>query len=657
MLERKRLVEFLLLNDEKLLYIHRYSTELDDDWNSKDVSAEELVNQALVAFSNITIRFPETAEDGSDSLQNTTSADPSPVPTSSHTQSNMRHASAILHGLNRQRKEAKLCDVYLQTGSQETGAHKNILAAASKYFNCIFEGDDESASSEALILPDVNPTVFMQLIEFIYTGDIQISTDTVQDILTAATIFQLAEVQRACLDFLKQKLHPVNCLTVLRLADRLQDKDLLEASLLFAAQNFSQLEHNEDLLTLDSNLFTKLISSEEFKGLEDDRLKSIVSWAKHDATGRLNVASKLCCYVETPRLSQAYLQHLSQAKDEWESSPWLIEFLIQAHSGQLQISSDATSGPEGTRHLEYSDVIVVVGGVGAGNEVECFDMETQAWTTRLPDQNEERSRSSAFPAIPNLPYKKSACVAVVLENCLYVLGGQTVEPTRSVEIYEQIHQRWISGPEMQYARCHLGASVLGNKVYAIGGRDESSRFASCEVLHHPPTKWCPIAPMSCARSAPGVAALQNQIFVVGGVNENGEMLSTVECFNPDTNAWTMVAQMPSLKCALGVCGLEDRLYVVGGLDSSGNACNHTEVYSLETDSWQKVAGMNMRRADLGAVTYNGCVYAIGGSYGQLRFSFMERYDPSCGKWTILPAQMKRARSAAGVAVLRLNLTE
>ncbi|KER18382.1 hypothetical protein T265_16096, partial [Opisthorchis viverrini] len=154
-----------------------------------------------------------------------------------------------------------------------------------------------------------------------FCKDIQISTDTVQDILTAAIIFQLVEVQEACLEFLKQRLHPVNCLTVLRLAERLQNDDLLEVSLLFAAQHFSQLEHNEDFLMLDSNLFTRLISSQEFNGLEDDRLKSIVSWAKHDATGRLNVASKLCCYVQTPRLSKDYLQHLSQAKDEWETSP------------------------------------------------------------------------------------------------------------------------------------------------------------------------------------------------------------------------------------------------------------------------------------------------------------------------------------------------
>ncbi|TGZ66006.1 hypothetical protein CRM22_005574 [Opisthorchis felineus] len=238
------------------------------------------------------------------------------------------------------------------------------------------------------------------------------------------------------------------------------------------------LEHNEDFLTLDSNLFTRLISSEGFNGLEDDRLKSIVCLAEHEATTRLTVASELLPYVQAPQLSKAYLQHLSRAKDEWECSPWLIEFLIQAHSDQLQISKNPTSGPERTRHLDYSDVIVVVGGMGAGNEVEWFDMETQTWTTSLSDQTENHHNTSAFPAIPNFPCKKSACAAVVLEKCLYVLGGETTEPTRSVEIYDQIHQRWISGPEMQYARCHLGASVLANNVYAIGGRDECEENSS-----------------------------------------------------------------------------------------------------------------------------------------------------------------------------------
>ncbi|TGZ48184.1 hypothetical protein CRM22_010990, partial [Opisthorchis felineus] len=74
-------------------------------------------------------------------------------------------------------------------------------------------------------------------------------------------------------------------------------------------------------------------------------------------------------------------------------------------------------------------VIVVVGGMGAGNVVECFDMETQTWTTSLSNQNENRPSAFAFPAIPNFPCKKSACVAVVLEKCLYVLGGETMKPT------------------------------------------------------------------------------------------------------------------------------------------------------------------------------------------------------------------------------------
>ncbi|TGZ63796.1 hypothetical protein CRM22_006718 [Opisthorchis felineus] len=359
------------------------------------MSAEELVNRALPASSNITIRFPRMAEYGSDRVQNTTFADPSALCNRAPEESDLIKecidtgnmakfkscslcgktqclAKSVAYNLGQNRiaartrglrlhdrptiMEAKLCDVFLQTGSQETAAHKNVLAAASKYFSCIFDGDDESASSEALILPDVNPTVFMQLIEFIYTGDIHISTDALQDILTVATIFQRTEVQRVCLDFLRQRLHPVNCLIVLRLAERLQDSDLFEASLLFSAQHFSLLEHSEDFLTLDSNLFTRLISSEAFNGLGDDRLKSIVCWAKHEATTRLTGASELLRYAQAPRLSKAYLQHLSRAKDEWECSPWLIEFQIPAHSGQLQISNNPISGPQRTRHLDYSDV-------------------------------------------------------------------------------------------------------------------------------------------------------------------------------------------------------------------------------------------------------------------------------------------------------------
>ncbi|OON17907.1 hypothetical protein X801_06247 [Opisthorchis viverrini] len=93
-----------------------------------------------------------------------------------------------------------------------------------------------------------------------------------------------------------------------------------------------QVDHEEEALTPDSDFLTKLFSSEQFNGLDDDHLKSIA-----------------------PRLSKAYLQHLIQAKDEWERSASLIEFLMEAHCGQLQLFNNSTFRPERTHHLKYSN--------------------------------------------------------------------------------------------------------------------------------------------------------------------------------------------------------------------------------------------------------------------------------------------------------------
>ena len=48
--------------------------------------------------------------------------------------------------------------------------------------------------------------------------------------------------------------------------------------------------------------------------------------------------------------------------------------------------------------------------------------------------------------------------------------------------------------------------------------------------------------MPTRRYRPGVAALHNKIYVTGGVHD-GQPMSSVDCYDPDTNSWSQVANM------------------------------------------------------------------------------------------------------------------
>lgn len=66
--------------------------------------------------------------------------------------------------------------------------------------------------------------------------------------------------------------------------------------------------------------------------------------------------------------------------------------------------------------------------------------------------------------------------------------------------------------------------------------------------------WKKVCPMNIRRSAVGAAVLTNRIYVVGGYDGNSS-LNSVECYDPEMNQWKFVASMSTLRSAAGVTSL------------------------------------------------------------------------------------------------------
>ncbi|XP_052463557.1 hypermethylated in cancer 2 protein [Carassius gibelio] len=114
------------------------------------------------------------------------------------------HAKQLLLQLNQQRAKGYLCDVIIVVENALFRAHKNILAASSIYFKSLILHDN-------LINLDtdmVNPSVFRQILDFIYTGKL-LSSDQFSDhnfnaLLTAASYLQLHDLAALCRKKLKR---------------------------------------------------------------------------------------------------------------------------------------------------------------------------------------------------------------------------------------------------------------------------------------------------------------------------------------------------------------------------------------------------------------------------------------------------------------------
>ncbi|XP_071378995.1 hypermethylated in cancer 2 protein [Centroberyx affinis] len=108
------------------------------------------------------------------------------------------YAKQLLMQLNQQRSKGYLCDVIIVVESALFRAHKNILAASSSYFKSLVLHDNLINLDTEM----VKPSVFRQVLDFIYTGQLphsdHISDPGVSALLTAASYLQLSDLAALC---------------------------------------------------------------------------------------------------------------------------------------------------------------------------------------------------------------------------------------------------------------------------------------------------------------------------------------------------------------------------------------------------------------------------------------------------------------------------
>jgi len=279
--------------------------------------------------------------------------------------------------------------------------------------------------------------------------------------------------------------------------------------------------------------------------------------------------------------------------------------------------------------------LYVLGGLGVfpGWEpkrmVWSYDPATDEWT-KLPDVPEGMHH-------PGL---------AAVGDKLYWIGGFTIArpaggglpawvPSSSVWIYDIKTKSWSKGPNLPTPRGALTATVVGTKIYAIGGAKNPEystpelrptvpveNVATNEVFDTATGSWSSVAPMLTARNHHGAALIDGKIYVVGGrigstfIIGLSNNVSTNEVYDVAKNTWSSVLGMPTPRSGVGTAVLNGRLHVLGGEaylnDLVGTYRTH-EAFDPKTNSWQRLPPMPTPRHGLAVGEIGGKIYAVSGS--------------------------------------------
>jgi N-acetylneuraminic acid mutarotase len=239
--------------------------------------------------------------------------------------------------------------------------------------------------------------------------------------------------------------------------------------------------------------------------------------------------------------------------------------------------------------------------------------------------------------------------AAVVNNKIYVLGGYNLDIN---EEYDPVTDTWTTKSPMPHPHAYPGVAVVKNKIYVIGGSEGGGSAYAIDVYDPFTDNWTTKKPMPSKREYFGVGAVADKIYLIGGDTFSNNTNESVMEYDPITETWTEKAPLPFIREGLGVIALDNKIYAIGGRDSGWQDKNETQVYDPVNDTWTIKRSMIKENSWFGIGALNNKIHIVGGraSAGETHYV----YDPITDTW-VESISMPTGRDTLAVGVINNSL--
>ncbi|XP_017269985.1 kelch-like protein 22 isoform X2 [Kryptolebias marmoratus] len=558
------------------------------------------------------------------------------------------HFRSLLDGLLTLRQAGILFDVVLLVEGRPIQAHRILLAASCDYFRGMFAGGLREMQQNEVPIHGVSYTAMKKILDYIYTAEIELDLESVQEVLIAATLLQLESVTGFCCDFLFSWLDESNILEVHHLADLYGLQQLKARVHSYILRNIQSLSQTDVYRQLPEDDVFRALSSDELQVASENEVYEAALHYHYSPeeveTDRVYLQDNLKMFgaVRFCLIEKQTLQRLHSRLNKCPLKD-LVSAALRYHEQELwqpDLQSPLTQ-PRSTFHC-------ILGFGGMFGSRSLADKE-HLFHVFHPGWREWRSLTAA-----HAPQMSNQGIAV-LNNFVYLIGGDKNTNGFRAENrcwrYDPRHNRWCSIQPLQQQHADHCVCVVGGHIYTIGGRDYESELDSVERYDPHTNTWEFVSPLkrevyahagavaggkiyitcgrrgaaylretycfdpaanqwgACAegpveRAWHGMAAVNGRVYVIGGSNhERGFRRDVLKmaCFDPAANSWSLLSPLPSGHGEPGVAVLDGRIYVLGGRShDEGNRTKHVHVYDPDSDEWESETELKKRVSGLAA---------------------------------------------------------
>lgn len=191
-----------------------------------------------------------------------------------------------------------LADVYFLVGRKSVRfpAHKFVLSIGSAVFDAMFNGPltkanqkttNESSEVSEIEIPDVEPEAFRALLRFLYMDEVDIGPETVMATLYSAKKYEVATLEMACVDFLKENLTSENAFMLLTQARLFDETALADMCLETIDKHTLDTLCSEAFLEIDLDTLKLVLSRDTLRSREVSLFAAVVRWSEVECQRKL----------------------------------------------------------------------------------------------------------------------------------------------------------------------------------------------------------------------------------------------------------------------------------------------------------------------------------------------------------------------------------
>ncbi|XP_016312927.1 gigaxonin-like [Sinocyclocheilus anshuiensis] len=569
--------------------------------------------------------------------------------------SDPQHSQKLLRVLQSFRQDDCFQDAVLVLDGEQIPVQKNILAAASPYIRTKlnYNPPKEDGSVYKIELQGISVTTMRQILEYIFSGEITLSEDTIQDVVQAADLLLLTDLKSLCCQFLESCITAENCIGIRVFSLHYCLHHVYHVATEYLQTHFRDVANTEEFLEQLPDRLCELLSMEKLNvGNEKHVLEAVVRWIAHDIEARRVHMKEVMSAVWVQGLDQSYLQE--QMLGDSLMREVIRNCCMESLGGAMQHGEAllAAFKPRG-----YSECIVTVGGeertsrrpmAAARCMCPLYDRDRQLWIELKP-MNERRVGHGVVSA----------------EGYLFAIGGMNENKTvlSSGEKYDPETNTWTQIPPMMQARQHFAIAVLDGMIYVLGGENEDTEvLLTMEVFDPHCSVWRTRPKMTTVRKFGCCATMKKRLYVMGG-GSYGKIYDSVESYDPKTQQWTTVCPLKERRFGAVACGIGQELYVFGGVrnrdadnpESSQMTICKSEFFHDELKRWVLLDDQNLciqatSSFVYGAVPIGASIYVVGELDTGTSFDYVREFRRSTGTWhptrPLMPSDLSKTSCAA-----------